>query len=121
MKWVCIIALLPLVAAADSYSEKVLADKPVAYWRFGEAVDLPVKSSVGKLNATLSAQHPSGPRPIFYPDFSEDNRALQLAADGAFVRVIDPGKESALDFTKGDSITLEAWVSPDAMASGRMM
>ena len=121
MKWIWIIALFPLVAAADSYSEKVLADKPVAYWRFGEAVDLPVKSSAGKLNATLSAQHPSGPRPVFYPDFSEDNRALQLTADGGFVRVIDPGKESALDFTKGDSITLEAWVSPDALAGGRMM
>ncbi len=121
MKWVFIIALLPLVAAADSYSEKILADKPVAYWRFGESVDLPVKSSVGKINATLSAQHPSGPRPIFYPDFSKDNRALQLTANGGFVRVSDPGKESALDFTRGDSITLEAWVSPDALAGGRMM
>ena len=36
MKWVFLITLLPFVAGADSYSTQVLADKPVAYWRFNE-------------------------------------------------------------------------------------
>ncbi|MDE2680269.1 MAG: DUF1553 domain-containing protein [Verrucomicrobiota bacterium] len=116
-----LIALLPLVAAADTYSTQVLADKPVAYWRFDEAQSRQVNSAVGTLKGELKGQRPLGPRPLFYPDFAKDNHSLRLTADDGFVRVTDPGKKSALDFTKGDSITLEAWVSPGGLLNGRMM
>ena len=121
MKWVFLITLLPFVAEADSYSTQVLADKPVGYWRFEEAKGVPLNSAVGALKGMLAGNHPPGPRPLFYPDFSKDNRSLHLAADDGFVRVADPGKKSALDFTKDDSITLEAWVSPGELSNGRMM
>jgi hypothetical protein len=121
MKWVFLITLLPFVAGADSYSTQVLADKPVAYWRFDEVKSPLVNSLVGTLKGERKAQQPPGPRPLFYPDFAKDNRSLRLAVDDGFVRVADPGKKSALDFTKGDSITLEAWVSPGELPNGRMM
>jgi len=121
MKRAFLIALFPFVAGADSYSEKVLADKPVAYWRFQEAKRLPVKSVVGSFTGELKGQWSPGPRPLFYPDFSKENRALHLAGDDGFVRVTDPGEKSALDFSKGDSITMEAWVAPEALTNGRMM
>ncbi len=121
MKWILLIMLLPFVAGADSYSTQVLADKPVAYWRFDEAKSGSVNSVVGTLKGELRAQRPPGPRAPFYPDFAKDNRSLRLAADDGFVRVTDPGKKSTLDFAKGDSITLEAWVSSGELQNGRMM
>ena len=116
-----LIALLPFFVGADTYSTQVLADKPVAYWRFDEAQSRSVNSAVGTLKGELNAQRPPGPRPLFYPDFDKGNHSLGLTADDGFVGVKDPGKKSVLDFTKGDSITLEAWVSPGELLNGRMM
>ena len=54
MKWaksvVFLFAFLPMALWADAYSEKVLADKPVAYWRFSEVKSQAVKSVVGALS-----------------------------------------------------------------------
>ncbi|MBO35945.1 MAG: hypothetical protein CMO64_07120, partial [Verrucomicrobiales bacterium] len=64
---------LPLVAFGDAYSAKVMADKPVAYWRFSEAKSPAVKSVVGALSGQLNQSLPPGPRPLYYPEFSKDN------------------------------------------------
>ena len=94
VKWMFLIALLPFVAGADTYSTQVLADKPVAYWRFDEAQSRLVNSAVGALKGQLNVQRPPGPRPLFYPDFDKDNHSLRLTADDSFVGVTDPGKKS---------------------------
>ena len=49
VKWMFLIALLPYFVGADTYSTQVLADKPVAYWRFDEAQSRSVNSAVGTL------------------------------------------------------------------------
>jgi hypothetical protein len=121
-KLLWLVVALPLVAFADVYSVKVLADKPVAYWRFSDLKSPGVSSAVGQLKGKLSGALPAGPRPVFYPDFDKDNRALGLDGSGTFMGVTDPGARSVLDFAKGDSVTLEAWVAPGAaLAGGRMM
>jgi hypothetical protein len=121
MKWMYLIALLPFVAGADSYSEKVLTDKPVAYWNFQDVKGAVLNSVVGVLKGELAGNRPPGPRPAFYPDFDKGNLALQLDGSGGFVSVRDAGAKSVLDFAKGDSITLEAWVMPEPLAGGRFM
>tara|TARA_Y100000588_G_scaffold394607_1_gene515991 strand:+ start:6606 stop:9866 length:3261 start_codon:yes stop_codon:yes gene_type:complete len=107
---------------ADAYSDKVLADKPVAYWRFSAAKSPTVKSVVGDLSGQLIQSLPPGPRPLYYPEFSADNKSMAFDATGNFLGVADPGKKSVLDFAKGDSITIEAWVAPKQIVpAGRFM
>jgi len=113
---------LPLVAFGDAYLAKVMADKPVAYWRFSEAKSPAVKSVVGALSGQLNQSLPPGPRPLYYPEFSKDNLAMAFDGAGRFLSVPDPGKTSVLDFAKGDSITIEAWVAPQgALSKGQFM
>ena len=52
-----LIALLPYFVGADTYSTQVLADKPVAYWRFDEAQSRSVNSAVGTLKGAVSYTH----------------------------------------------------------------
>src|SRR5690606_33203663 len=35
-----------------------------------------------------------------------------------FLRVVDPGAESPLDFDNGDSLTIEAWIQPEPNPQG---
>ena len=53
----------------------------------------------------------AGPRPPEYPDFSANNRSVQISKTG-YLAIPDPGTSSPYDFAKGHSITLEAWVKP---------
>ena len=119
---VILLAVTPIALWADAYSEKVLADKPVAYWRFTDAKSPAVKSAVGELSGQLNQALPVGPRPLYYPEFSADNKSMAFNATGNFLGVTDPGKKSVLDFAKGDSITIEAWVAPKQIVPlGRFM
>ena len=119
---IILLAVTPIAMWADAYSEKVLADKPVAYWRFSDAKSPAVKSAVGELTGQLNQALPAGPRPLYYPDFSTDNKSMSFDGSGQFLGVTDPGKGSVLDFAKGDSITLEAWVAPNQdVATGQFM
>ena len=47
--------------------------------------------------------------------------AAKLDGCGARIVVADPGDKSVLDFAAGDSITLEAWVSPARVGEGQQM
>ena len=108
---------------ADDYSKLVTADKPVAYWRLNEAAGKQTLNSgsarglVGTPVGSAKLGKP-GPRPKRYPLLSPDNRALHLVRTGSFVRVKDPGRNSSLDFGRGDSLTIEAWVNPTALRAG---
>ena len=119
---IILLAVTPIALWADAYSEKVLADKPVAYWRFSDAKSPAVKSAVGELTGQLNQALPVGPRPLYYPEFSADNKSMAFYDTGNFMGVTDPGKKSVLDFAKGDSITIEAWVAPKQIVPmGRFM
>ena len=109
--------------SSPQFDDVVLADKPVAFWRF-EATDGslanhvdPISSKpptfVGKASESVKFDQ-AGPRPGEFPDFRKDNLAARFGAKGSAIHIPDqPGKESPLKFRKGDSITIEAWVNPD--------
>jgi hypothetical protein len=111
---------------AGSYSEMILADKPVAYWGMEAASGKRVVNRAAvkggpALHGTVVGRvkvGADGPRPERYPLFDVENRAIQIPGAGSYVRIADPGDGSPLDFGKGDSITLEAWVNPQGEKRG---
>ncbi|WP_299467814.1 DUF1553 domain-containing protein [uncultured Gimesia sp.] len=141
---VCLLALLLLSspAAAEiearkphtSYRELILSDKPTVYWTFdqqskegfpgvradnkGKAdqkTSKPLMALLQGKNVATSA----GPRPSDFPLFKPDNQAAEFTPGAGFLRVVDPGEKSIIDFTAGDAITLEAWVNLESVESGR--
>lgn len=125
-------AVLSSAAAADDaagqYADIVAADRPAAYWRF-EGADNTVRlanSAAGAGRATLAGEiqgdvQPAadGPRPGEFPLFGRDNQAIAFTGRSGYIRIADPGANSPLDFGAGETITLEAWVAPRELASGR--
>ncbi|QDV48272.1 DUF1553 domain-containing protein [Gimesia fumaroli] len=115
-------------AASTSYRELILSDQPAFYWNFEASIpdgyssvvadkekNEPVKALIsGKL-----ASPAAGPRPSEFPLFDPQNQAAGFKAGAGFLRVVDPGENSPLDFTAGDSITIEAWVNLNSTQAGR--
>mgnify|MGYP002622062263 FL=1 len=109
-------------ALRSSYAQTVAEDGPVAWWRMtrtesGAVADLgnaPAKSLpldatvVGRVQ--LGAEGPFGEE---FPNFKGPNDAIQLSDGANFLRVVDPGPNSELDFDNDDEITIEAWICPD--------
>jgi len=108
---------------ATSYAETVAEDAPILWWRLSSAGN----DSVANSGAAAGDEHPlvavptgnvdvdvSGPMGEEFPDFRADNRAIGLSKGANYLRVVDPGADSPLDFTNGDAITIEAWVKPVA-------
>lgn len=122
---VCIV--LPGVAEASppgsrGYSDMVLADKPVAYWRFAEKNSVNSgeagEALVGQVEGALVFGE-AGPRGPTFPVFGTENLAAEFGDGGVtYIRVPDPGSESILDFENGDAITIEAWVRPEPFSGG---
>lgn len=117
----------PRVAIAErpatAYADIVLADHPVAYWRFGGNDGL-VSRGEARLHAKRQGNvktNGHGPRTPHHPGFDARNPGLEFPAGSQFLRVADPGENSPLDFHEGDAITLEAWVSPASIGEGRHM
>jgi hypothetical protein len=119
-----------MALAADTpsadYAATVLADEPIGYWRFDGADGRSVPNS-GTANA-LSAETvggvqfgQQGPQSPLFPKFSAENRAIELPKQRGYVKVADPGDASPLDFAKGDSITLEAWVNLRTISNGQQV
>ncbi len=71
-------------------------------WSFDS---LPPDSLVG--DASIE---PIGPSAKNFKGLPAANDALRLDGKGDYVRVADAGEESSLDFSKGDPISIEAWV-----------
>ena len=120
------LCLVPSWAAAESYPEIVSADRPAAYWRFdGGKLTLHAGSSaaevlkIGKVVGPVKLDEP-GPTVDRFPLFESSNVAAKWNGE-AHVVVADPGDQSPLDFTVGDSITLEAWVNVAKLGSGQSM
>lgn len=122
-----------LQSAAGPYAEIVEVDQPIAWWRFQQPKDSAAESwaqplagekvaakfgavsIVGKVTATEA-----GPRPPKYPLFTGGNTAARF--DGkSYLRLADSGEKSPFDFEQGDSITMEAWVSPSKIGDGQQV
>ncbi len=119
----CLILAQGVCAQAD-YRSTVLAGEPVAYWSFDAEGQAAFANQAGdkRFNGVVKGKVTSGqpgPRQKQYPDFSAGNNGITLGGKGDFLRIKDPGDESPLDFGKGDSITIEAWVRPVGLGNGR--
>lgn len=103
--------------AQTNARELVQKDGPAVYWRFSETADQKQPAAttgmVGKgalWGRALLGQ--AGPRPPRFPHQEPINLAAEFMGTGDFIKVLDPGDASLLDFNNGDSITIEAWVNP---------
>ncbi len=113
-------------ALAATHQEITTADSPAAYWRFDDALDCCAQEAAfrhelkAEKTDVVSFVEP-GPRAPKFPGFDAHNMAADFTAAGgpAFMRVKDPGAKSALDFAKGDTITVEAWVRCEGLKDGQ--
>ncbi|MFT4691280.1 MAG: hypothetical protein ACI9OD_003503 [Limisphaerales bacterium] len=123
-----VLALLALACPGSAdYSELVLKDRPVAYWRLDEKTGVTV-GNAGTSKADLSGRIVGGlrvgesaQRPPEFPGFTTDSTAIRYSKARNYIVVKDPGERSDLDFHQGDAITLEAWVNPEDRASSRFL
>ena len=119
---VLLFALNAVATAAPTkivrYSELILPDKPIAYWQMqankqGQLQNHPTLAQSLTATSTGTTTTANGPTAPIHPGFSEDNNpALGLPNSTGYLIVDDPGNNSPLDFTSGDDITIEAWISP---------
>ncbi|MEX2215246.1 MAG: DUF1553 domain-containing protein, partial [Phycisphaeraceae bacterium] len=119
------------------YLDTVLEDQPVAYWRLEETDGKIVSSAPPRVVAgkaqTLDGErvgevklHVAGPRPEVFPEFDKQNFGARFSGKTGYIRIADPKgagdhKDSVLDFRKGDSITIEAWVDADAVGDQQQL
>ena len=100
--------------SADNFRQIVVEDEPIVHWSFepnGTPDQELGEEWVGKASDASGATSPR------FPGFGDENHAIEL--DGkTYLRIMDPGEGSNFDFEKGDSITIEAWVSPKKLAGG---
>jgi hypothetical protein len=80
-----------ITAIAASYPDIILADGPIAYFRFSDVP--PVATNIGSLGPVADGTYLNGattgaeaPRPPQFPGFEADNTALQLDGVNDFVR-----------------------------------
>ncbi|MBI3879538.1 MAG: DUF1553 domain-containing protein [Verrucomicrobia bacterium] len=120
-----------LLAAAKKsrYADLILADKPAAYWRLKDTDATTIQNlAPGKDAAALNGSvegrvelQKLAQKQEQFPDFEPDGTAVQFGEKTGHIQVKDPGANSPLDFKKGESLTMEAWVSVSALKSGQMV
>ena len=117
------------------YMSTVLADNPVAYWRLGEtggdgttvydSADAGGSPQQGAQNGTFIRTNPSngglgydGPQSPTYLGFEADNLAPRFRGSSGYnVTYVNAGNPAPLQIT--GVLTLEAWVYPEELISGR--
>jgi Concanavalin A-like lectin/glucanases superfamily/Bacterial Ig domain/Immunoglobulin domain len=117
----CSLGLLLLTFAPPlkaDYAGAVMADGPIAYYRFNDAGT--TAANGGSLGATADGTYngnavagDEAPRPPAFPGFEADNRALQLDGDGDYVGVMS----SLLNGLS--SYTLSGWIRRAAAQNTR--
>ncbi len=116
-------------SAAKWYYQIILSDEPIAYWRLNDADLQQILNAAsaaeneqlnGRVEGHVRLQQ-IGARPDNYPRFDQENLAAAFGGQTGYIRVSDPGSNSRLDFNDGDTITLEAWVKPNAIPEGQQV
>ncbi|UUO07171.1 DUF1553 domain-containing protein [Blastopirellula sp. J2-11] len=99
----------------------VVQAESVARWEF-EAPELPTTLTQKGLEVHGDVKfQQTGPQAPEFPDFTSENRAIYLDGKGASMLALGAGKSSDLQFTNGDTVTLEAWVNPQSIRSGQQV
>jgi hypothetical protein len=117
---------VPLKQSSD---EDVLADRPLAVWRFEESAGAKrataERSAAEPLLADMSGTvvfGEAGPRPPRHPTLAKDNTAALFGPGRSILKVSGSAARFAeFQFTNGDSITLEAWVNPFELTEGQQV
>ncbi|MFT7172074.1 MAG: hypothetical protein ACI9NQ_000283 [Paracoccaceae bacterium] len=100
-----------LLASAQNERKPLPEISPLISWDFDTSLR---GSSVGK--AALSKSSLTSPE---YPTFPAENTSLSLDGSSAWkLRESDLSDHKSLRFTNGDSLTIETWVSLNALRSG---
>jgi len=98
-------------AAASNYKKTVLAKKPVAYWRLGEAKGPDALDSTGHGHKGIYKGSPA------YHQVGaikgDPNRAIKLKGDHSYVEI--PSHKDFSQPTSGKGLTVEVWVRPDVL------
>jgi hypothetical protein len=112
-----------------STDEDVLADRPLAVWRFEEPAGAKrataERFAAEPLPADMSGTvvfGEAGPRPPRHPTLAKDNTAALFGSGRSFLKISGSAAGFAeLQFTNGDSITLESWVNPFELTEGQQV
>jgi hypothetical protein len=109
---VCLSGVLLLnvnTALAASYADTVLADGPIAYYRFNDVP--PVATNSGSLGPSVNGTYLNGatagaeaPRPPQFPGFESDNTALQLDGVDDFVQ------GASMFLNTFSNVTMSGWI-----------
>jgi hypothetical protein len=124
-----------------SAEAEVLADRPLAVWRFEEpagskratAERFPVAAPTRATAAEPAVAEPAvaemsgavvfgepGPRPPRHPSSGKENAAALFGAGRSILKLsADTPGFAEFQFTNGDAITLEAWVAAGEIAAGQ--
>ena len=122
------------VFAADippkpSADEEVLADRPLAVWRFEEPAGAKRATAERFAAEPLAAEMSGtvvfgeeGPRPPRHPNSQKENTAALFGAGRSILKISGSAAGFAeFQFTNGDSITLESWVNPFELTDGQQV
>lgn len=113
---ICALLLLEGPAILNAADPTKTDEAPVAQWHFDGSDTLGTWQGTGHREG-------AGPRAPIYPKFENTNRAVELSGKDAALVVTDPGVDSPtnLRFSKGDSITIEAWVKVRSIKDGQQV
>jgi len=108
-----LLGLVPRLSAAgfSRYRERVLAKKPVGYWRLGEVAGPTVKDESsfnrhGIYRGTPALHQPGALK-------NDDDTAITLDGKGSCVEIPDDPAFSVA--TSGKGMTVEVWMRPDVL------
>ncbi len=128
--WLLVVSCASAAAPKAGYPETVLADQPAAYWRLnddssGVILNHAPGAKAGALNGAVAGRvvlrRPAQENTSF-PEFEPDSTSAAFGdKEAGYIRVKDPGANSALDFARGETITLEAWVFLNQIADGQQI
>jgi|SRR5690554_2903901 len=119
--FVCCVAL-SAPALADTYSDAVLGDNPLGYWRMdGSGVNQGSDGTTLQHSDVSVNTEAAGPGGESYPGFDGGNSAVYYngsALDTGFSRVGDAIEPDSYAYDITGAMTVEAWVKADDLDTG---
>lgn len=97
--------------AAPVYSDVVLADSPIAYWRLGDASGDAQDSTANNYDMTYSGGVTYAQTSLLATDTTNKSVALDDTSSGFAYRQVSSG-----GLALGDNFTIEAWIHPTSVS-----